>query len=44
MLPDGIETFVGGFSRDHGVLPHLQKLHQRLADGGVVLHDEHYGK
>jgi hypothetical protein len=40
MRPDGIETFVGGFSRHHRVLAHLKKLHEGLTHGAVVFDNE----
>ena len=41
MLPDRIETFVGGFGCHHRVLPHLKELDERLTYCAVVFHDEH---
>ena len=40
MRLDRVQPFVRGFRGDDGVLPHLQKLDERLAYGAVVFDDE----
>ena len=40
MRLDRVESFISGFRGHHGVLPHLQKLDERLAHGAVVFDDE----